>query len=81
MEIDGKPYVDCAALTLKPEQLDWLRANAVPFATDRAGHGIRGLEAAEGRHRGAHIVSLGEATHGTAEFFRMKHRLTEFLAT
>src|SRR5262249_11245763 len=27
------------------------------------------------------IVSLGEATHGTAEFFRMKHRLVEFLAT
>ena len=29
----------------------------------------------------AHIVSLGEATHGTAEFFRMKHRLVEFLAS
>jgi erythromycin esterase len=27
----------------------------------------------------ARIVSLGEASHGTAEFFRMKHRLLEYL--
>lgn len=26
------------------------------------------------------VVGFGEATHGTAEFFRMKRRLTEFLA-
>jgi erythromycin esterase len=29
----------------------------------------------------ARIVSLGEGTHGTREFFQMKHRLLEFLAT
>jgi erythromycin esterase-like protein len=29
----------------------------------------------------ARIVSLGEATHGTREFFQLKHRLLEFLAT
>ena len=29
----------------------------------------------------ARIVSLGEDTHGTREFFQMKHRLTEFLAS
>jgi erythromycin esterase len=29
----------------------------------------------------ARIVSLGEATHGTREFFQMKHRMLEFLAT
>ena len=28
---------------------------------------------------GKRIVAMGEATHGTSEFFRMKHRLTEFL--
>ena len=80
VEIDGKPYVD-APLTLKPEQLDWLKANAVPFATDRAGHGFDDLKPLKAAIGEAHIVSLGEATHGTAEFFRMKHRLTEFLAS
>src|SRR5438046_7427383 len=29
----------------------------------------------------ARIVSLGEATHGTREFFQLKHRMLEFLAT
>ena len=27
----------------------------------------------------ARIVAMGEATHGTREFFRMKHRMLEFL--
>jgi erythromycin esterase-like protein len=26
----------------------------------------------------ARIIALGEATHGTSEFFRMKHRVLEF---
>jgi hypothetical protein len=29
----------------------------------------------------ARIVSLGEATHGTREFFQLKHRMMEFLAS
>jgi erythromycin esterase len=29
----------------------------------------------------ARVVSLGEATHGTREFFQLKHRMLEFLAT
>jgi hypothetical protein len=29
----------------------------------------------------ARIVALGEATHGTREFFQLKHRMVEYLAT
>nr|WP_306432906.1 erythromycin esterase family protein [Streptomyces harenosi] len=29
--------------------------------------------------RGTRIVGLGESTHGTSEFFRLKHRIVEFL--
>lgn len=29
----------------------------------------------------ARIVALGEATHGSREFFQLKHRMLEFLAT
>jgi erythromycin esterase len=28
----------------------------------------------------ARIVAMGEATHGSREFFQMKHRMLEFLA-
>jgi erythromycin esterase len=30
---------------------------------------------------GVRVVGLGESTHGTAEFFRLKHRLVEYLVT
>ena len=29
----------------------------------------------------ARVVALGEATHGTREFFQLKHRMLEFLVT
>lgn len=86
IEVDGKPYAQAreagkATLGPKPEQVAWLKANAVPFATDSAGRGFDDLRPLKAMIGDAHIVSLGEATHGTAEFFRMKHRLTEYLAT
>lgn len=52
---------------------------AAPLATVQAGNQLDDL-AAFGRAVGdARIVSLGEATHGTREFFQMKHRLLEYL--
>jgi erythromycin esterase len=85
VDLDGKPYDEAgkaaqAALALKPEQLAWLKENAVPFATDEAGHGFDDLKPLRAMIGDARVVALGEGTHGTAEFFRMKHRLTEFLA-
>jgi erythromycin esterase len=56
-----------------------LRKNAIPLTTVDYGHGFTDLEAMQGIFDGAAIVGLGEATHGTSEFFRMKHRLLEFL--
>ncbi len=87
VEIDGKPYRGkslaelAAAREPKPAELDWLRKNAITFRTDRAESGFDDLRPVKGIIGDAHIVGLGEATHGTAEFFRMKHRLVEFLAS
>jgi erythromycin esterase len=82
LEVDGKPYeAGKASLGPKPEQVAWLKANAVPFDTESAGRGFDDLRPLKAMIGDAHIASLGEATHGTAEFFRMKHRLTEFLAS
>lgn len=83
LEVGVEPFEELArsAAVLKPEQIAWLGANAVPFATDRAGGGLDDLKPLRGMIGDARLVSLGEATHGTAEFFRMKHRLLEFLAT
>jgi len=45
----------------------------------RAGCGFADLEPLRAIVSSARIVALGEATHGTREFFQLKHRLLEFL--
>jgi erythromycin esterase len=56
-----------------------LRARAIPIASLAPGTGHEDLAALDDIIGDARIVALGEATHGTAEFFRMKHRLIEYL--
>jgi erythromycin esterase len=64
-----------------PEVAAWIRSAAVPLATVEAGHGFEDLKRLEPALAGARIVALGEATHGTREFFQLKHRMFEHLAT
>lgn len=56
-----------------------IRGRAVVIKSSEAGSGFEDLEAIGAMIGGARIVALGEATHGTAEFFKMKHRLVEYL--
>ena len=59
--------------------VDWLRGHAVPLRSEdpEAGDGDLALL---GQAIGtARVVGLGEATHGTRQFFRMKHRLLQYL--
>ena len=63
--------------TLSPEQ--WLRMSARSFATVEPRSGFADLEFLRPLAGDARLVSLGEATHGTREFFKMKHRVLEYL--
>jgi len=84
VEIDGAPFQQGPEPLIAeptPEQLDWIRRNAIPFDTPDAEKGFADLQPLKQLIGNARVVGLGEATHGTSEFFRMKHRLTEFLAT
>jgi erythromycin esterase len=65
--------------TAPAEAVAWLKANAIPFDTSQAGSGFADLQPLKKVIGDARIVALGEATHGTREFFEMKHRLLEFL--
>src|SRR5262249_40592063 len=56
----------------------WLKANGLVLATASPGSGFDDLAPLRTRLAGARIVSLGEATHGTREFFALKHRLIEY---
>jgi len=69
-----------AAQETKPVE-EWIASHAVPLTTPAAGHGFKDMEPLKQAVGNARIVSLGEATHGTREFFQLKHRMLEFLAT
>jgi erythromycin esterase len=51
----------------------------VPLVTTQAGHGFADLAPLCKTIGDARVVALGEATHGTREFFQMKHRALEYL--
>jgi erythromycin esterase-like protein len=61
--------------------VQWMRQNAIPLETVEAGHGFADLQPVGQMVGNARIVELGEATHGTREFFQLKHRIIEYLAT
>jgi erythromycin esterase len=84
LEVDGERWKDGKAehpLRPSPGHVNWLRRNAMPVTTTLAGNGFADLQPLRDVIGDARIVALGEATHGTSELFRMKHRLTELLAT
>ena len=64
-----------------PEVEAWIRDAAVPLVSVEAGHGFEDLAPLEAPLSRARVVSLGEATHGSREFFQLKHRMFEFLVT
>jgi erythromycin esterase len=68
-----------AAADIPPEATAWLKQHAIPFATSKPESGFDDLQPLKRVIGDARIVALGEATHGTREFFEMKHRLLEFL--
>ncbi len=74
------PAQHASAADPKPDELSWLRHHAIEFKTCEPGGGVEDLMPLKELIGDARIVALGEGTHGTREFFQMKHRLVEFLA-
>jgi erythromycin esterase-like protein len=67
-----------------PESEDLVRKigrAAIPIESVDPGNRFADLAPLGRIWQGVRVVALGEATHGTSEFFRMKHRMTEFLVT
>src|SRR5262245_22515498 len=57
----------------------WLKENVVPLKTVEAGNSFDDLQPLKRVLKDVRFVGLGEATHGTREFFQFKHRMVEFL--
>lgn len=59
----------------------WVSEHAIPLSTVKPEHGFADLQPLVDVVGDARIVALGEATHGTREFFQLKHRMLEFLVS
>ncbi len=59
--------------------VSWVRQHAVPLRHLEAGRGFADLQPLKRVWKDVRVVGLGEITHGTREFFQVKHRLLEFL--
>lgn len=59
--------------------IGWISSNSIPLKSVTAGSGFDDLQPLKEILKDVHYVGLGEATHGTREFFQMKHRMLEFL--
>jgi len=80
--VSARPAADRSSdKSASTPQIEWIRANAVPLKTVEAGHGFDDMMPLKKVVGDARVVALGEATHGTREFFQLKHRMVEFLAT
>ena len=60
--------------------VQWLRKEAVRLATTEPGEGLVDLRPLKKIVGSARLVALGEATHGTRELYRVRHRVFELLA-
>ena len=61
--------------------IQWLKENAIPLKGVEAEQGFEDMQPLKQIIGHARLVALGEATHGTREFFQLKHRMLEFLVT
>ena len=59
----------------------WLKQNSIPIKYIEAGNGFSDIQPLKKILQHVQVIGLGEATHGTHEFYKMKGRLVEFLVT
>jgi erythromycin esterase len=62
------------------EVVPWLHDHLSPITTDDPGASSDDLAVVRSVVGDARVIGLGEATHGTREFFRLKHRILAYLA-
>jgi erythromycin esterase len=82
-------YTVCLLLLLRsaslqaqsPAEITWLNQHLSPIHHLTPSPDVTDLQPFAPILAGANVVGLGEATHGSREFFQLKHRLVEYLVT
>jgi erythromycin esterase len=79
--MEPQPFDQNRSTEHEQEIIAWLRQNSFPIEHIEPGNGFVDLQPLKMVLKDVKVVGLGEATHGTREFFLFKHRLVEFLVT
>ncbi|MBP6773760.1 MAG: erythromycin esterase family protein [Gemmatimonadaceae bacterium] len=74
LDFEGLPAITAETST-------WIAQNSSTLSTTDPAAAFTDLEPLRAMVGSAQLVGLGEATHGTKEFFRLKHRMLRFLVT
>ncbi len=62
-------------------RVEWLRSQVVPLKSQDIGSGFTDFEKFGSNFDTARVVGLGEATHGTQDFVKLRNRLVEYLVS
>ena len=68
-----------SSISVPREVTSWFKSAAMPLDSTNPESGLDDLRQMESTIGDARIVAMGEETHGTREFFQLKHRMLEFL--
>ena len=81
LTLDGVPVQDLATPDRPPSpaEVAWIDRAAVPLLGVDPQRDTRDLDALSGWMGDARVVAVGEPTHGTAEVFRLRLRLLQYL--
>jgi erythromycin esterase len=74
----GAPVL-CSQEAETEQVTKWLTSHAIPLKSVEDTESSADLKPLKQVLRGVRIVGLGEETHGTREFFQLKHRLVAYL--
>src|SRR6266550_1802221 len=77
--LTGQATKSPSSISVPREVTSWFKSAAMPLDSTSPESGLDDLRQMESTIGNARIVAMGEATHGTREFFQLKHRMLEFL--
>src|SRR2546421_5235103 len=77
--LTGQAAKSPSSISVPSEVTSWFKSAAIPLDSTSPESGWDDLRRMESTIGNARIVAMGEATHGTHEFFQLKHRMLEFL--
>ena len=77
--LPGQATKSPSSISVPSEVTSWFKSAAIPLDSTSPESGLDDLRRMESIIGNARIVAMGEATHGTREFFQLKHRMLKFL--